>query len=101
MSQKTYCDRCGAECPNYRARLSVTEEHSTSKGEPVSEGYMERQKDLCTHCCKSLEEWFGKSLGLLGDEALYQLRQQREAEMEPGPVLRVQDTLGVDMRAHL
>jgi hypothetical protein len=77
---KTYCDRCGTECPNYHATLHVNETQTTSAGESVEENYMQRYKDLCRKCKDSLQEWFGGDLGLLGEEALAQLKQQRMAE---------------------
>lgn len=81
---KTYCDRCGALCTNYRVRLGLYEEHTTSTGEAVSEGYLQRQKDLCRNCRDSLEEWFGHDLRLMNEEMAEQLKRQRYAEtMEP------------------
>jgi hypothetical protein len=70
----------------------MTEEHTTSGGEQVEEAYMRVYKDLCKTCKESLQEWFGSDLGMLGEEALAQLKQQRVAEyaaevMQPMPAV--------------
>jgi hypothetical protein len=70
--------------------LGVNETHTTSQGEPVEENYMWRSKELCRHCKESLEAWFGSSLGLLGEEALMQLKQQRDAEYGEAPAAPAQ-----------
>jgi hypothetical protein len=56
--QKTFCDKCGAECVNYTARFSGIITHTTSQREEVGEDYL-GQKELCKDCTEALAAAFG------------------------------------------
>lgn len=77
---RVYCDRCGGECVNFHVILSVNSISTTSQGEMVDAMYDGKTKHLCQHCKDSLEQWYGKSLGLLNEEEMAQLKRQRMAE---------------------
>jgi hypothetical protein len=81
---KIICDRpgCGNECRNYHAVLNLHEVMTTGQGEEVDTAYMPKQKHLCRSCRESLTDWYGGDLGLLGEEAMAQLKSQRMAERE-------------------
>jgi hypothetical protein len=51
--QKTYCDKCGAECVNYIARMYGSVQHTTSGGEQVAEDDI-RALELCRGCFEPL-----------------------------------------------
>lgn len=50
--QKTFCDRCGQECQNLKARLALSITHMTSQQEEVGEDY--GWLELCAACVKAL-----------------------------------------------
>jgi hypothetical protein len=78
---KTVCDRCGRECVNYQIQMRLEEKHTTNQGEDLGcSGYTARPIDLCDVCKEALATWMGRDLGLMGEEALVQLKIQREAE---------------------
>jgi len=78
--QKTFCDRCGAECVNYYATLNVQAVHQTSSGQMVAEEFPPGPApQLCRVCKDSLEAWYGKALVLSEAEA-EELARQREAQ---------------------
>lgn len=78
--RKTFCDRCGQECLNYHADLSVNGTHTTSQGVTVSDDDYRPPSQLCRHCTQSLVTWMGSSLGLMSDEEMSQRVLQRHAE---------------------
>lgn len=62
--QKTVCDRCGAECVNYRARLYGEVQHTTSDGQVVGEEIV-KPLDLCKHCTDHVQADLGLAIASL------------------------------------
>lgn len=61
MSQKTYCDRCGAECAYRTGHLHLAEYHRRASGETVSQDEY-RPFDLCGGCIDEVRAFLGDAL---------------------------------------
>lgn len=79
--QKTFCDKCGAECVNYKMIVQGHVEHSTSQGEEVGEDYLGR-RELCRGCGEAMITAFGFTVRVHTDL----LREKQQAEEMPRPV---------------
>jgi len=67
--QKTFCDKCGAQCRNLTVHLEGGIRHTTSRGESVAHDYI-RPVDLCKDCADPLIE--SLKLVIVPDEDSYE-----------------------------
>lgn len=66
--QKTYCDRCGAECPNKVLRLTGRVSHTTSGRDSEYVGSDELKPiELCAHCEKAFAQFIGPAYRMTHD----------------------------------
>lgn len=63
--QKTYCDRCGAECDNKICRIEGHVHHFTSGRDKMLVGEDEiKPVELCGHCEDAFAQFLGPSFRL-------------------------------------